>query len=119
LFRSNLPVSSHSNFNVQEWKQKCYDAMNDDFNSPILIAHLFDAVKAINLIQDGKESITQNDKEILTATLSAFVFDVLGLFKEDVNTDSNDKLENVVRSEERRVGKECRWQGGGGKGSKK
>src|SRR5690606_8202433 len=93
---ANLPVSSHSNFNVQEWKQKCYDAMNDDFNSPILIAHLFDAVKAINLIQDGKESITQNDKEILTATLSAFVFDVLGLFKEDVNTDSNDKLENVV-----------------------
>lgn len=93
---ANLPVSSHSNFNVQEWKQKCYDAMNDDFNSPILIAHLFDAVKAINLIHDGKESITQNDKEILTATLSAFVFDVLGLFKEDVNTDSNDKLENVV-----------------------
>ncbi len=93
---ANLPVSSHSNFNVQEWKQKCYDAMNDDFNSPILIAHLFDAVKAINLIQDGKESITQNDKEVLTATLNAFVFDVLGLFKEDVNTDSNDKLENVV-----------------------
>lgn len=93
---ANLPVSSHSNFNVQEWKQKCYDAMNDDFNSPILIAHLFDAVKAINLIQDGKESIIQNDKEVLTSTLSAFVFDVLGLFKEDVNTDSNDKLENVV-----------------------
>ncbi|SEH96588.1 cysteinyl-tRNA synthetase [Paenimyroides aquimaris] len=93
---ANLPVSSHSNFNVQEWKQKCYDAMNDDFNSPILIAHLFDAVKAINLIQDGKESITQNDKEVLTATLNAFVFDVLGLFNEDVNTDSNDKLENVV-----------------------
>ncbi len=93
---ANLPVSSHSNFNVQEWKQKCYDAMNDDFNSPILIAHLFDAVKAINLIQDGKESITQNDKEVLTATLNAFVFDVLGLFKEDASMDSNNKLENVV-----------------------
>ena len=93
---ANLPVSSHSNFNVQQWKQKCYDAMNDDFNSPILIAHLFDAVKAINLIQDGKENITQNDKEILTATLNAFVFDVLGLFKENTLSSSNDKLEDVV-----------------------
>lgn len=93
---ANLPVSSHSNFNVQQWKQKCYDAMNDDFNSPILIAHLFDAVKAINLIQDGKESITQNDKEVLTATLNAFVFDVLGLFNEDAISGNNDKLEDVV-----------------------
>lgn len=93
---ANLPVSSHSNFNVQQWKQKCYDAMNDDFNSPILIAHLFDAVKAINLIQDGKESITQNDKEVLTATLNAFVFDVLGLFNEEAISGNNDKLEDVV-----------------------
>ncbi|WLD23030.1 cysteine--tRNA ligase [Flavobacterium dauae] len=93
---ANLPVSSHSNFNVQQWKQKCYDAMNDDFNSPILIAHLFDAVKAINLIQDSKESITQNDKEVLTATLNAFVFDVLGLFNEDAISGNNDKLEDVV-----------------------
>ena len=93
---ANLTVSSHSNFNVQQWKQKCYDAMNDDFNSPILIAHLFDAVKAINLIHDGKESITQNDKEVLTATLNAFVFDVLGLFNEDAISGNNDKLEDVV-----------------------
>src|SRR5690606_29761153 len=42
-----LPTDAASDFNVQEWKQKCYNAMNDDFNSPILIAHLFDAVRAI------------------------------------------------------------------------
>src|SRR5690606_17115993 len=93
---ANLPVSLHSNFSVPEWKQKCYDAMNDDFNSPILIAHLFDAVKAINLIHYGKDRTTQNDKEVLTAPLNAFVCDVLGFIKEDARMDSNDKLENVV-----------------------
>ena len=70
--------------------------MNDDFNSPILIAHLFDAVRAINLIKDGKEQITSEDKDTLTKTLNAFVFDVLGLFKEDGTEANDDKLEAVI-----------------------
>lgn len=93
---TNLPVTSNSSFNVQEWKQKCYDALNDDFNSPILIAHLFDAVKNINAIQDGKETITENDKQLLAETLNAFVFDVLGLFNEGTASGNNSKLENVI-----------------------
>src|SRR5690606_21605291 len=40
----NLPTSNEATFNIAEWKQACYDAMNDDFNSPILIAQLFEAV---------------------------------------------------------------------------
>jgi len=91
----NLPVSSASNFDVKNWKQKCYDAMNDDFNSPILIALLFDAVKAVNLIQDGKETITETDRSELAETMNAFIFDVLGLFKDEENTDHS-KLEDVV-----------------------
>lgn len=91
----NLPVASASHFDVTGWKKKCYDAMNDDFNSPILIALLFDAVKAVNLIQDGKETITEEDKSELAETMDAFVFDVLGLFKEEENTDHS-KLEDVV-----------------------
>jgi len=93
----NIPVSTTtSTFNLQEWRQKCYDAMNDDFNSPILIAHLFDAVKNINAIQDGKASINKDDKETLTKTLHTFIFDVLGLFNEE-NTNNNDsKLNEVV-----------------------
>src|SRR5690606_22547066 len=86
---TNLPVTSNSSFNVQEWKQKCYDSLNDDFNSPILTAHLFDAVKNINAIQDGKETITENDKQLLAETLNAFVFDVLGLFKDRKSTRLN------------------------------
>lgn len=91
----NLPVASASHFDVTGWKKKCYDAMNDDFNSPILIALLFDAVKAVNLIQDGKETITEADKSELAETMDAFIFDVLGLFKEEENTDHS-KLEDVV-----------------------
>ena len=53
-----LPSSNSSSFDVAEWKQKCYDAMNDDFNSPILIANLFEAVKQINSIKEGKVSIS-------------------------------------------------------------
>jgi cysteinyl-tRNA synthetase len=46
------------------WKQSCYDAMNDDFNSPILIAQLFEGVRFINLLHDGKETLNAVDLDI-------------------------------------------------------
>ena len=52
-----LNANSESTANIKEIKENCYKAMNDDFNSPILIAHLFEAVRIINLIKDGKEMI--------------------------------------------------------------
>ncbi|WP_459211164.1 cysteine--tRNA ligase [Aquimarina rhabdastrellae] len=82
---------------VSIWRQECYDAMNDDFNSPILIAKLFEAVKFINNLKDNKATITTTDFEILKNTLHAFVFDVLGL--QDVNAtsaDNTDKLSGAV-----------------------
>ncbi len=92
----DLKTSKLSDFNVSEWRQKCYDAMNDDFNTPILIAHLFEAVKHINLIKEDKEKITTSDKELLQQTINDFVFDVLGLEqKTERNQDSN-KLQGVV-----------------------
>ncbi|MDE0598433.1 MAG: cysteine--tRNA ligase [Dokdonia donghaensis] len=75
----NLDTSKESSFNVNDWKASCYAAMNDDFNTPILIAHLFDAVKQIHLIKDGKATITASDLKLLLETINAFVFDVLGL----------------------------------------
>jgi cysteinyl-tRNA synthetase len=56
--------------------------MNDDFNAPILVANLFEAVKQINLINDGKASISLEDKTRLKAALDAFVYEVLGLAPE-------------------------------------
>jgi len=94
-FLPGLSVSKESSFDVIAWKQKCYDAMNDDFNSPILIAQLFDAVKQINLLKESKATITASDLELFTKTLNAFVFDVLGLPNESDNNHS-DKLGGVV-----------------------
>ena len=92
----NLKTSSTSSFNVSEWKQKCYDAMNDDFNTPILIAHLFEAAKFINQIKDSSASITEDDFKVLKATLNTFSFDILGLTTNKSSEAEVDKLNAAI-----------------------
>ncbi|MDB4752074.1 cysteine--tRNA ligase, partial [Flavobacteriaceae bacterium] len=58
---------------------KCYAAMNDDFNSPILIAQLFDAIKFINAVGNGAASISAVDQEKLLDTILIFVEEVMGI----------------------------------------
>ncbi len=84
----SLPTASESTFDVPAWRQSCYDAMNDDFNSPILIAQLFEATKAINAIKEENATITTDDLETLSNTMSGFIFDVLGL--QDIASEGND-----------------------------
>ncbi|SDQ53361.1 cysteine--tRNA ligase [Flagellimonas zhangzhouensis] len=91
-----LPTSNTSDFDVAAWRQKCYDAMNDDFNSPILIAQLFDAVKNINLIKEGKSGISEADKTELSATMKAFVYDVLGIENQSLANDDSTALNGVM-----------------------
>ncbi|CAL2065546.1 cysteine--tRNA ligase [Tenacibaculum sp. 190524A05c] len=90
-----LKTAKESSFDVQAWKQKCYDAMNDDFNTPILIANLFEAVKFINQVKDNKGTVSASDAELLSATLNSFVYDILGLVN-DSKEQSSDKLGGVV-----------------------
>ena len=77
--KSLEPKNQSSNFDVVLWKKRCYDAMNDDFNSPILISELFNAVKYINQIKDGTNSIDDQNLKLLKQTFEIFIFDVLGL----------------------------------------
>ena len=92
-----LPTSSESSFSIADWKQSCYDAMNDDFNSPILIAKLFDAVKYINNIKEGAASVSEEDKVTLKETMTAFIFDVLGLTDDTSEAKGgNDKLSGAI-----------------------
>ena len=93
-----LSTENSSSVNIAEWKQKCYDAMNDDFNSPVLIANLFEAVKMINAVEAGKASITSADAKKLEETLHAFIFDVLGLEAATAleNNQDSERLANVV-----------------------
>lgn len=91
-----LTVSNASTINIQAWRQSCYDAMNNDFNSPILVANLFEAVKYINQIKEGSQTINSEDLSLLKETLHVFVFDVLGL-KNVTKTDTGtDKLSAAV-----------------------
>jgi len=91
----NIQTSKTSSVDIASWKQQCYDAMNDDFNTPILIAHLFEAVKIINQLKDQKATITADDLAVLQKTMHAFVFDVMGLTNE-TKQDSSDKIDGVV-----------------------
>lgn len=87
----NLPASSESTVDVKALKEKCYEAMNDDLNSPILIAHLFDGVKMINSINDGKEKISAADLAELQKLYHDFAFDILGLQSEEQATTGGDE----------------------------
>ena len=91
-----ITPSKTSSLDISSWKQLCYDAMNDDFNTPILIAQLFEAVRYINLLKEGKETLTADDLNSFTTAINAFVFDVLGLSDEKAADANNDKLEGVV-----------------------
>lgn len=74
-----IEPSVESTVNVSELKQNCYDAMNDDFNSSIVIAHLFDGVRMINSLFDKKGKIKPKDLKDLKYLYNDFVFDILGL----------------------------------------
>ena len=93
-----LQPSKTSSVAVGEYRKKCYDAMNDDFNSPILIAHLFDITKVINSVNDKKETLTQADIDELKSLFNTFVFDILGLKDEQSgnNTQLLDGLMTMV-----------------------
>ena len=75
-------------FNFEEWSAKAYAAMNDDFNSPLLIAHLFDAVKYLNNVKNGSDTIDEDTQSKLRDSLKAFVYDVLGLQQQENTPDS-------------------------------
>ncbi|PZQ78719.1 MAG: cysteine--tRNA ligase, partial [Flavobacterium johnsoniae] len=66
-----------------------------DFNTPILIAQLFEAVRYINLLKENKETITSEDLKLFSKTIENFLFDVLGLTNEK-SLENNDKLDSVV-----------------------
>lgn len=86
-----LTASTTSTVDVNTLSDKCYEAISDDLNTPIVIANLFDSVKWINSIAEGKETISATDLELLKNIYQTFVFDILGLTTE-TTVDTNNKL---------------------------
>jgi len=98
-----LSASKSSTYNVNELEDKCYAAMDDDFNTPILIAHLFDGVRIINSIKDRKESLSSTDLEKLKNIFNIFVADILGFVttkQSNGNDLSNEIMELVLKLRE-------------------
>lgn len=91
-----LQTSPTSTLDIQAWKQKCYDALNDDFNTPILIAQLFEAAKYIHQIKEGHAQITSDDLQLLTNAIHAFMYDILGLENVTQVSGETDKLTGTV-----------------------
>jgi cysteinyl-tRNA synthetase len=94
----NLKTSESSSFSVADLKKKCYDAMNDDFNTSILIAHLFDGVRMINSINDEKETISASDSQQLKKIYHDLVFGVLGLKQEDAAGNDDELATNLMNA---------------------
>jgi cysteinyl-tRNA synthetase len=90
-----LKPSEKSTIALDNIEQKCYQAMNDDLNSPIVIAHLFDGLRIINLVHDGKEALSETDLEQLKRTYHYFAFDILGL-KDEKNQNQMELVNGLV-----------------------
>lgn len=91
-----LSSKNKTTFSYKEWKNNCYNAMNDDFNTPILISELFEATKYIYAIHSESETISEEDLQDFKITIHQFFYDVLGL--EDVTTTKNSsKLNDAMQ----------------------
>ena len=76
---------------IADLEQKCYDALNDDLNTPIVIAHLFEAVGIINRVADGHATATAADIDALKALFQIFLFDILGMRPEAADLGGDEK----------------------------
>ncbi len=96
LLTGKLPVTTTSTVDVDTLAQNCRNAINDDLNSPILIAHLFEGARIVNLINDGKETISAPGLGKLKELFGVYLFDILGLKTEDESSAGSDTIRELV-----------------------
>ena len=92
----SLQPSKSSSVDVSGFRQKCYDAMNDDMNTPIVISHLFEAAKIINTVNDHKATLSQADIDELKDVFRIFVFDVMGL-RDEASGDNTALIDGLMQ----------------------
>jgi cysteinyl-tRNA synthetase len=88
---NKIKPSNSSTLDIEKLKAKCYEALDDDLNSPILLSHLFEGVKFINSVTDGSEKIDSPGLESLKELFNTFVFEILGL-KDETSGKNDEKL---------------------------
>jgi cysteinyl-tRNA synthetase len=92
-----LAPSQQSTIDVKSLRSKCYAAMNDDFNTPILLSHMFEAVRIINSVNDKHEQLVSEDIQLLKTLFNDFIINVLGLKAEEESTKQTEVLDKVVK----------------------
>ena len=92
---SKLKASEKSSVDISDIEPRCKAAMDDDLNSPIVISVLFDAVRLINQIYDGQQTISAADLDELRRVMHLYVFDILGL-RDDLAGDNNRLLGQLI-----------------------
>lgn len=95
-----LPTSDKSSVDFPALFDKCVEAMCDDFNTPMVIAHLFEITRLINLVADKKETITEADKQALKENFAIVFNDILGMKNEQADNSMHivDSLMQVILS---------------------
>ena len=91
-----LTTSATSTVETAGLRDKCEEAMLDDLNTPIVISYLFDALKAVNLVSDGKETVSETDLTELKEVFHLFVEDILGLIAENEASTGNDAYKKAI-----------------------
>lgn len=87
---NELTPSDKSTIDVSDFRRKCYEALDDDLNTPIVIAHLFEACRLINQVNDGNATATQADIDELKALFKIFLVDILGVRTDIVGAGEGD-----------------------------
>ena len=85
-----------SDFDIELWISNCYSKMNDDFNTPMLIAEMFDSIKFINNVNINSKNLNINDKKKLLKTFNDFLFHVLGFKQESKTSNKNDSSDELI-----------------------
>jgi cysteinyl-tRNA synthetase len=92
-----ITPSPASSFDPVLLQKKCLDALNDDLNTAIAIAQLFECVRLINLLSDGKETLTREDLKIFLRFLETMVYDILGLRNESSAKDNPAREDDLIK----------------------
>lgn len=93
---AKITPAATSTIDVKTLREKCYEAMNDDMNTPIVISTLFEGAKMINNIVTGTNTISAEDLEELKAIFNLFMLNILGLKEEVSSSDGREEAYGKV-----------------------
>lgn len=93
---NEIKPAGQSTADIRKFAGLCKEAMDDDFNTPIVLAHLFDLSKIINQAHDGKENLSADDLEFAGDIFTTYLFDLLGIMEADKNAGDTALIEGLM-----------------------